>query len=348
MASIPGKRWLRREIVSFALVAAAALQGCSGKGCACSWPFSPRENTAQRAYTDVEMLAPGVEPRVTLRVARWSGLRYRSTLTASGALGFEGAPPLVSPTTTLVIDNEVLRGTADPIVEWRDGGVFRLIEERSVLHAIKIYQEGAPPAVLDFWNQALAPVRGTSYVQHVAESAAVASLSSEMLGGLRPPPEITAALDRALEGQRHVPFRLPPAPVGVGARWRFREALELNGAHAFQLAEMTLRSIDANVAVIGIAIRQDAPRQTVPHPLVPGATATLEQFRGDGGGELTVDRLTAIAVQGRISVTAHSTLSADVGGQHNVATLIGASTLQLVSRLLMDDDAGADPAAGAR
>ena len=120
------------------------------------------------------------DPRVTLKVARWSGLRYRLVLEASGSLALEGAPPMYGPTTTMVVDNEVLRGSADPLVERQLGGLVSLIEERAVLRSISISQPGVPQQVLDFWNAFLLPLRGTSNVQHVAESAEVARLSSEM------------------------------------------------------------------------------------------------------------------------------------------------------------------------
>jgi hypothetical protein len=282
-----------------------------------------------------------------LRVARWAGLRYRTTLEASGAVGLEGAQPIVGPITTMIVDSEVLRGSADPLIERQYGGPVRLIEERTTLRSLTIRQEGLPQQVIDFWNLALAPLKGTSNLQRVAESAEVMRLSSEMLGGIKPPEAVTKAVDGALEQQRHFPFRLPPRPVGVGARWRFREDLQVNGAHSAQISEMTLRAIDANQAVIAIAIRQDAPRQSIPHPLVPGASAVLEHFRGDGGGEFIVDRLTAVLIRGRITVTARSTVSADVNGQHNVATLIGASTIQSGAIMLSDEDAGHEGIPGA-
>jgi hypothetical protein len=321
------------------LLLSFAGSGCDSKGCACSW-FVKKPPAESPVYTDVETLSEGSDPRVTLRVARWTGLRYRTTLEASGSLALEGVQPLVGPITTMIIDNEVLRGSADPLIERQYGGPVRLIEERSLLRSMSIRQEGVPQQIIDFWNLALAPLRGTTYLQRVAESAEVMQLRSEMLGGVKPPEAITKAVDQALEEQRHFPFRLPPRPVGVGARWRFREDLEVSGAHGAQIAEMTLRAIDANQAVVGIAIRQDAPRQSIPHPLIPGASAVLEQFRGDGSGELIVDRLTAILVRGRIVVTARSTVSADSGGQHNVATLLGANTIEIGATMLTDEDAG--------
>jgi hypothetical protein len=287
------------------------------------------------------MLGNGSDPRVTLRVARWSGLRYRSRLVAAGSLGIEGAPPLIGPATTMVVDSEVLRGSSDPLLDNQHGGVVRLIEERSVLRNISIDQPGVPQPILDFWNVALSPLRGTSYLQHVAESAEVTELSSEMLGGIEPPEEVRKAVDQALEQQRHFPFRLPPAPVGVGARWRFHENLLMNGASVTQTVEMILKAVDANQAVVGIVLHQDAPRQPITNPLQKGAKAVLEQFRGDGGGELVVDRLTAIVLQGTIVVTARSTLSAETAGKKNAATLVGASSIQMTATMLSEQDAGA-------
>jgi hypothetical protein len=323
-----------------ALLLSSVESGCSGNGgCACSW-FAGK-TTVERVATDVEMLGDGSEPRVTLRVARWSGLRYRSNLVAAGSIGLEGAPPLLGPTTSMVVDSEVLRGSADPLVENQHGGEVRLIEERSVLRSMSISQQGVPQQILDFWNQVLLPLRGTSYLQHVAESAEIVQLSSEMLGGVQPPEAVSKAVDQALEEQRHAPFRLPPVPVGVGAKWRFHENLLMNGAHVTQTAEMTLKAVDANQAVVDISLHQEAPRQPVPHPLQPGSNAVLEHFRGDGGGELIVDRLTAIVTQGSIIVTARSTLSAEVDGKKNVVTLVGASTIQMTAAMLSDEDSGA-------
>src|SRR5260221_3875587 len=128
----------------------------------------------------------------------------------------------------------------------------------------------------------------------------------------------------------------------MGARWRFREQLDVNGVHAVQVADMTLKAVDSNIAIVGLALRQDAPAQEVPHPLVPGAKALLEQFRGDGEGELTVDRLTAIVVRGRLASTSRLTLSGDVGGKHGTATLVSASVIQTGATILADYDAGED------
>ncbi len=304
--------------------------------------WAKRSAPAQRSYSDVDMISDGSAPRVTLRVARWPGLRYRFVIRSAGALGLENQPLVFGPTVTMTFDNDVVRGSADPIVERRNGAIMRLIEERSVLEGIHVSLDTAPKPLVDFWNQALVPLRGTAFKQRVTELAGIAWLKTELLGGQRPPDAVRAALDGALETQRHFPFRLPPVAVGTGARWRFHEQVTVNGAQVLQIAEMSLKSIDANLAVVGLVIRQEAPRQEVPHPLVPGQKAMLEQFQGWGDGELTVDRLTAIVVQGHFAGRCRFTLSGDVAGKHGVATLIGASLIRTDSTILPDADAGAD------
>jgi hypothetical protein len=340
---------VRPELLRRVVYGVAALSlfgwGCDLHGCSCAKlprGLLVREAPTERTFTDVEMLGDGSEPRVTLRVARWAGLRYRFIVEASGSLGLVGQPPVFGPTVVMTLDHEVLRGSADPNNEHRDAAVERLIEERAVLESARVHHDLTPKATIDAWNQSLLSLKGTSYRQRVSESAGIVWLKSELVGGARPAEEVRKAIDATLDVQRHFPFRLPPVPVGVGGRWRFRENIEVNGAHAVQVADMQLKAIDANFAVIGLTLRQEAPRQEVPHPLVPGAKAMLEQFRGDGEGELTVDRLTAIVVRGRLVGTAQITLSGEVGGQHGTATLVGASVTQARSAILPESDAGDD------
>jgi hypothetical protein len=318
--------------------------GCGSRGCSCEklrMKLLVREAPAERVFSDVEVLGDGTAPRVGLRVARWTGYRYRFVVEGSGSLGLEGQPQAFGPVVVMTLDHEVLRGSADPIVVRADAGVSRLIEERAIVESVRVRQDGVEKRVLDGWNQALLPLRGTAVRQGVTESAGIAWLKSELVGGAKPPEEVRQAVDATLEMQRHFPFRLPPVPVGIGARWRFRESVDLNGAHAAQIAEMSLRAIDAATAVVGIVLRQEAPRQKVPHPFVPGASAMLEQFRGDGEGELTVDRLTAVVLRARLVSTARLTLSDELNGHHEQVTLLGTSIITASSSVITEFDAGA-------
>jgi hypothetical protein len=319
-----------RAVLYGALVVAFLGFGCGPRSCSCGKlpkRLMVSERPAARVFSDVQMLGDGSLPRIELRVARWTGLRYRVVLEGSGSLSLEGQPQTLGPVVVTTLLHEVLRGSADPLEIRTDAGLMRLIEERAVVENVQVRQEGMEQQTLDDWNRALVPLRGSALRQGVTESAGIAWLKAELVGGARPPPAVRNAVDATLEGQRHFPFRLPAVPVGIGARWRFHEDILLNGVRARQISEMSLRAIDATSAVVSIVLRQEAPSQEVPHPLVPGAKAMLDQFQGEGQGEVTVDRLTAIVLRGRLISTSRLTLSGDVNGVHGSATLFATSII---------------------
>jgi hypothetical protein len=285
------------------------------------------------------MLGTGSAPRVELRVIRWSGLRYRTVLETTGAMALEGQPTVPGPTVVMSVAHDVLRGSADPITVRRDGGLVRIVEERGVLESVSLRHSITPAPIVDSWNKILLPLRGTTFRYQVAEDAAIASMRSELIGGVEPPLEVNKALDAGFETQRHFPFRLPPVAVGNGARWRFREKLDVNGVHTVQVVEMSLRALDDRQATVGIRLRQEAPKQEVRNPLVPGKMATLEGLRGDGEGEVSVDRTTGIPLASRLTGMARVTLSGEVGGAHGQATLVWTSLVQAKGAILEEDGA---------
>lgn len=321
---------------AYALLSIVAAGCGTVKGCSCG---KTAAKPAERIYTDVEVLGAGSAPRLDLRVIRWSGLKYRTVLETTGSLALEGQPVVPGPTVIMTELREVLRGSADPLTSRRDGGIVRIVEERGVLENVSVRHAPTPAPIVDAWNHLLSPLQGTSFKYQVTEGAAIASMRSELIGGIEPPLEVTKALDAGFEVQRHFPFRFPPTAVGIGARWRFHEKLDVNGVHTDQVVDMSLRALDDSQATVTIRWRQDAPKQQVPHPLVPGKTATLEVLRGDGEGEVSVDRVTGIPLKGRLTGMARLTLSGEVGGQHGQATVVWTTLVQAKGTILEEDGA---------
>lgn len=347
-AGLSRRRSRLRAAVYGVLALAAAGLGCNLKSCSCNklpTGLLTKPAKEKRAFTDVEMLSDGSEPRVELRVARWVGLKYEVVLESGGSIAFEGQPAPFGPTIVMTLEHEVLRGSADPILVPRDGGVEERIEERVTIEDLVARHADAPPAVVEGWNRALVPFRGSTLRQEVTASAGIASMKTELVGGVTPPEDVLRAVDSSLEAQRHFPFRLPATPVGVGARWRFRESVVLNGVAAAQIADMTLKSIGGDTAVVGIVLRQEAPRQEVPNPLVPGKKAVLESFRGDGEGELVVDRLTAVLLKGRLAGASRLVMTGEVNGERGTARLVGANFVTARSKLLTEADTEGAPRA---
>jgi hypothetical protein len=262
-----------------------------------------------------------------------------------GSWGLQGQQAIQGPSLTLTFVYEVLRGTADPLVVDVDGGQQRLIEERAVLESVTVKHDTVAPGIVAEYNRVLAGFNGSALRQLVGEAGDIVELKSELLGGIEPPKELKDGMDAALDVQRRFPFRLPPIPVGRGAKWRFREKIQINGVDAVQVADMTLRALDEQTAAIHFTVRLEAARQEVPHPFSPGETASLDVFRGDGDGELTLDRLTGIALRGRFATTARLTLSGDVAGKRQTATFFAASVVTSRAEILDEShviDAGAE------
>lgn len=310
--------------------------GC--KGCSCR-DRTPEGELASPAASEVEVVDEGSLPRVDLRVRRESGFRYRIHIETSSAAAIAGQPLPPAPVVTVVLDHEVTRGSAEPIVEQRDGGAIRMIEERVVISYLGIRHDLTPPDVVASWNAALLRLVGSSVVQRVSEAATVPLQRTELLGGAEPPEAVARALDVSLDAQRHFPFRLPSIPVGVGAKWRFSEPIAVHGAKGTQTAELSVKALDGRTAVLTLTVSQEAPRQEVPHPFLPGQKAVLEEFHGKSQGEITVDRATALPLRSGLLGTTDLVLSADDQGKRVTLPLHGASFLASLSSLLDDPDA---------
>ena len=329
----------RRLLLGLLLLLPACSSWCNRKPDA-DKPKAPR----------VELLDKGREPRAELELGRWTGFRYWTAIESEGSFGIQGLPPAKAPKTTVTMASEVLRGGADPIVRDRKGETLELIEERSTLADIRVDSPDLPPEQVAALQGAFSLLRGTTTKQLVATTGEVVEVKTELVGGKKPTPEVERLLDDAFDAQRRFPFRLPPQAVGVGARWRFKEPVDLRGVRATQVAEMTLVALAERSARVGIRVRFEAGTQMIPHPLEPGKQATLEGFRGDGDGELEIDRMTAVLTAARLATTATLKISTlDAQQQRKVTTLMAASVMRIRGGVgappaLAVDDAGADDA----
>lgn len=295
----------------------------------------------------MQVLATGAEPRSKLEVGRWTGLEYRLESESQGSFGLSGQPPTKTPTAHLSSVFEVVRGTADPVEREIDGRRLRLVEERAVLERIEVKSPSMDPVALGQLNAAFGLLRGLTTRSLIGEDGEVVEVVTESVGGVKPPPEVKKIIDDALDAQRHFPLRLAPVPVGVGARWRFSEPLDVRGVKAVQVAEMTLLELGDDKARIAIKSRHQAPKQSVPHPTEPGLTASLDALRGDSEGELTIDRLTACVISARLTATSYLTLSwADPSGETRNATFMQAEVQRLSGAIIEADAGPADAALG--
>ncbi len=344
-ARVPNvRRWLARLSVLILLLAGGACssscRGCgkgSARGAADASAVDPR----------VELTNPGREPRAKLEVERLTGFTYVSELESESSFGIQGQVPTVLPTAIARLRNEVTRGMGNPVVRQRGSGELRLIEERATLEKLEVRSSALPPEFVSQFNLGLKALTGTTTRALVAVDGEVVEMKTELVGGKKPPPEVAFVLDTTWEAQRRFPFRLPADPVGPGARWRFSESLEFRKVRGLQLAEMQLITLDERSARIRVRIRHQCPRQEVPHPMNPKDTAMLEHYRGDADGEVTIDRATAILLDGRLATTATLRMSGSVDGSQQTVTFVAASLFRVRGDVAKEDakadDGGVEP-----
>jgi hypothetical protein len=332
---------LRRFWLALACVALCT-PGC---GWVCGKKNPGAKDAAAEVVASVELVSPGAEPRQKLEVARWTGLSYELSSESNGSFGVQGLPPGKSPTSTMTLRFEVVRGTADPIVRDLNGHEAHLVEEHAVLRDIGLKSDEIPAPALAQLNAGFGLLRGLGTRQLVAEDGELAEVTAESFGGQKLPPEIKKILDDLLDTQRHFPFRLPHDPVGKGARWRFTEPLPMRGIKTMQIADMTLNAINEQTVSIGIKVRLQADKQNVPHPNDPTITASLDKYRGDAEGELVLDRLTAVVLSSRLANTSVITLSwKDREFREQNSTYMSASVIRMKGRIgpFDADDAATD------
>lgn len=266
------------------------------------------EVVRQDDASELKLLSVGEEPRVDIEVGRWTGLKYKTRLEQDSSLGFKGQALVSLPTVIVEFESEVTRGTADPVEHRVNGVRAELVEEEVTLQNISIRASALPEAHVALLNELLKPWGGTTMTQRVAPDGRVVEAKAGLLGGVAPPDELKAHLDRAWAAQIHVPFRLPPVPVGKGARWRFTQTLDVGDVHAVQSADIRVVSSDKDTARVKLRLRQDAPRQYIPHPMDPSESVLLEHYRAAGGGELLLDLVTGIPLKGRLTTTSQLTV----------------------------------------
>lgn len=334
-----------RSSLAIAAVVGAPIVGCQST---CGGAKSEKGAVVEAR---VELLEPGREPKVAMQVGRWTGFRYAVVVEVDSSIALEGQAPIRPPTLVSVLRFRTVRGTADPVERERGGQQLKLVEEEVVVDSVTMKSDTVPRDFLEQMNARLAAASGTESRIFVAEDGEVVSMETRRVGGVDPSPEVKRILDSAWDGQPRFPFRLPPTPVGVGARWRFTEKLRSNGLDLVQVSDMTVVQIAAERVRLKLRARQEAPQQDFVDPFRPDGSAHLDRYRGDGEGELTIDRLTGIVLDGRFSTSAMLTVSRERDGRREAATLLAAGVVRMTSAAgrdagpeLADDPIGAGSA----
>ena len=127
-------------------------------------------------------------------------------------------------------------------------------------------------------------------------------------------PNLKQVLGQLSESLNSMASPLPEEPVGVGARWEVRQAINAAGIQSFQRMDMEVIKIEGTSVTVRVKSEQTAPAQSVSNPMMPGATMDVEKMSGTGTGTLVL-RLDGLVPTSELSNTSLALMTMNMGGQ---------------------------------
>ncbi len=227
--------------------------------------------------TKIDLLAAGTGDKKQLRFTPVVNSRQTSILTLKVNDRSSGA---AIPATKLTM--EIVVTQIDPNGDISFDFTYKNVDV--------VAEPGIPPAALEPIRSSLAALVGLS------GSMVVDSRGQTKSTNLRLPQELDSSTQQIFEqlssslGQLYAP--LPEEAVGLGARWRTSQELNINGIQLTQSAIYELVSNQNNVLQLKLLVEQEAQSQEVklpPSPDIPaGFRVQLRSFSNQGEGEMTL------------------------------------------------------------
>jgi hypothetical protein len=250
----------------------------------------------------VTVLAPGSAPRTALRYAVPATYKGRMGMTMAMAMGME-----TGESTPAVMPLPVMKMIADLSVTGvsATGDVSYTIAFHDMSVEAGPGVDAAAAATMNAAMSGLSAVRATAIVSNRGVTSEV-NLALDQITN----PLIRQTMGSMSSSIQSMSMTLPEEPVGVGARWRMRQAVPSEGMAVYQETDYQLLSMTGSTVALKVTVRQTAPPQPVANPaLPPGVDVQLENLTGTGEGTVQVHLDTLIPVSELHIATSASTLA---------------------------------------
>lgn len=227
--------------------------------------------------TKIDLLAAGTGEKKQLRFTPVVNSRQTSTLTLRlDDKGLAATIPATKLTMEIVVTQIASNGDISFDFTYKNVDI--------------VAEPGIPPSVIEPIRRSLSSLVGLSGAVVVDSRGQTKSTS------LRLPQELDSSTQQIFEqlsnslGQLYAP--LPEEAVGLGARWRTSQELNINGIQLTQSAIYELVSNQGNVLQLKMLVEQEAQSQEVKLPTSPdipaGFRVQLRSFSNQGEGEMTL------------------------------------------------------------
>jgi hypothetical protein len=270
--------------------------------------------TPPKASTQVELLAPGAEPRQELRFQPKVNTKQITTITtnmdAVGSLSGQPMPSIKIPASVMKMETTITQVDANGDIH----------SQFSFTDADVTPAPDSPPEVVNMLRSALKLIVGLKGTSIVDNRGQIKAGNIELPEASDP---ITNQLFKQISNSlAQASSPLPQEAVGIGAKWRVASQLNVSGINLSQSTIYELVALKDNVATFNVSLEQQAQSQKLSLPGMPaGATFTLKSLKSQGQGQIVVPLDMAIPVRSTISVRSQNEMSVKPANGDEDATL---------------------------
>ncbi|MFN0246316.1 MAG: hypothetical protein ACKV2T_05380 [Kofleriaceae bacterium] len=243
----------------------------------------------------IEVMYAGTEPRRALRYQIGKGDTVEVELSIDVELDASGRG---GPLPTVYVGTEIVATDVLPDSSMR---------VRATITSIRATDVPNSTLSAESMTEHMQLLKGTSLVGTLLPDGGIRDLRAEAAAKL--PPALAHQLETVSRSFQQISMPLPHLPIGAGAAWRQRKAIEQNGMKLLAVTTIVMTALDDRGFTFTSSTSLGGANQTV---VLQGHQIQMSGIGGVGTGKGTID-LTKMVMTGESTLSFHSDMTA--GGE---------------------------------
>ncbi len=255
----------------------------------------------------VKLLAPGADPKTPLRYKVPAGFKTAGVVSLTMGLtmnmGGMALPAMDLPTMKMTFDLAVTGVTPA-------GDVTYDLAFTDMTTGAAPGLDPSVAAMVQGAGAAIKEIKGTSTMNNRGVVRSTTFDVSKMSD-----PNLKQTLEQVSSQLEGMAMPMPEEPIGVGARWEARTAVNEGGMSTYVRTEYELVSVTGTTVQLRLKSEKTAPPQQVSNPMLgPDAQVQIEKLTGNTTGTVTL-QLDALVPNSEASGNTNSQMSLTMAGQ---------------------------------
>jgi hypothetical protein len=291
---------------------------------------TPKAGTAatkpvEKSEPDVlKLVDAGREPRRALRFQPKVGDKHKTLMTTKigmeMSMGGNAMPKMAMPIMKLPMDISVDAVAADGDISFT-----------TTMGELELEATGDEmPGMADAMKAALGGAKGMT-TSSVKNSRGVVK-SADLKLAADASPQLRQSMEQMKDSLSGMSSPFPEEPIGIGAKWEYRQVLKSQGMTIKQASTYELVALEGNRAEVKITILQSAANQKISSPAMPGMKVDLDKMEGTSTGKAVVDLTRLLPVSGEVNSEADIKAGMNLGGQKQSMDMKTTSKTKLESQ----------------